>query len=641
MRDLNSASTGSARPPNEGAEHTALHPADLARIALMALAAGAVWFRLWEPFRQVSLIGLAATLVGGYPILKEALENLLEHKMTMELSMTIAIAAALAIGEAFTALVITLFVLVAEILEGLTVSRGRHAIQDLLDYLPRTARVRRGEELLDLPLDQLAVGDVVLVSPGGRLPVDGRVVGGHSYVDEATITGESMPVEKLAGVGVFAGTINQAGALEIQADRLGRDTSFGKIIEAVERAERSRAPVQKTADRLAGYLVYFALGAALLTFVLTQDARSTISVVIVAGACGIAAGTPLAILGAIGRAARLGSIVKGGLYLEMLAKVDTVVFDKTGTVTLGKPEVVDVRPAGGWTAQDVLQAAASVEVRSEHPLGEAIVRRAAAESVTAPASERFQSTPGRGVACLVGHDVVLAGSRAFLEEHDVLLVDARIAREGASEVLIARAGRYIGSILVADAVRPEARRAVSALRALGLKTVLLTGDAAPEAERVGSELGIDSVEAGLLPDQKQARVRALGAAGRVVAMVGDGVNDAPALAEASVGIAMGSGTDVARESSDIVLLGNDLLKLVETVRIAKRARAVIMQNFTGTLAVDGVGILMASMGLLNPLLAAFIHVASELAFILNSTRLLPPHAREARAVPAALAPESA
>jgi heavy metal translocating P-type ATPase len=623
MRDLVPASSVSVRTAEEAAEHGALHPADLARIAVMALAATVVWFRLWEPLPQISLIGLAATLVGGYPILREAVENLVERKMTMELSMTIAIAAALAIGEAFTALVITLFVLVAEILEGLTVSRGRRAIEDLLNYLPRTARVRRRDELIDLPLDQLRAGDVVLVSPGGRLPVDGAVAAGHSFVDEATITGESMPVEKAVGSGVFAGTINQSGALEIRADRLGRDTSFGKIIEAVERAERSRAPVQKTADRLSGYLVYFALGAALFTFALTRDARSTISVVIVAGACGIAAGTPLAILGAIGRAARQGSIVKGGLHLETLANVDTIVFDKTGTVTLGKPEVTEVRPAPGWAARDVLQAALTVENRSEHPLGAAIVRRAAADSLVTPDSVRFESTPGRGVACLVGQDVVLAGSRAFLEERDVLFEDPKAVEAGASEVLVARGGTYVGSILIADAVRPEARRAISALQKMGLETILLTGDAAPEAERVASSLGIDSVEAGLLPDQKQARVKGLVAGGRVVAMVGDGVNDAPALAEANVGIAMGSGTDVARESADIVLLGNDLLKLVETVRIARRAQAVILQNFTGTLVVDGVGILMASMGLLNPLLAAFIHVASELAFILNSTRLLP------------------
>src|ERR1700730_3950760 len=297
--------------------------AELTRIAFVVMAAAAVWFRLWEPFRNISVIGIAATLIGGYPIFKEAFENIVERKMTMELSMTIALLSALAIGEFFTALVITAFVLAAEVLEGLTLGRGRRAIQSLLDFLPRTVAVRRNDQEVEVASDQVQVGDIVIVKPGGRIPVDGFVVGGHSFVEQAAITGEAMPVEKAPGDGVYAGTINQSGALEIGAQKLGRDTTFGRIIEAVERAEKSRAPIQKTADRLAGYLVYFALGAAVLTFIVTHNVRSTISVVIVAGACGIAAGTPLAILGAIGRAAHQGAIIKGDLYLEALAEVDT------------------------------------------------------------------------------------------------------------------------------------------------------------------------------------------------------------------------------------------------------------------------------------------------------------------------------
>jgi cation transport ATPase len=291
--------------PDAGAEHEqhghGVRWPDLARIAFVALAAAAVWFRLWEPLPHMSVIGIAATLIGGYPIFKEAFENIAERKMTMELSMTIALLSALAIGEFFTALVITGFVLAAEVLEGLTVGRGRRAIQSLLDFLPRTVAVRRNDQVLEMRSDEVQVGDTVIVKPGGRIPVDGAVLSGRSFVEQAAITGEAMPVEKVPGDAVYAGTINQSGALEIAAQKLGRDTTFGRIVEAVERAEKSRAPIQKTADRLAGYLVYFALGAAILTFVLTHNIRSTISVVIVAGACGIAAGTPLAILGAIGR----------------------------------------------------------------------------------------------------------------------------------------------------------------------------------------------------------------------------------------------------------------------------------------------------------------------------------------------------
>jgi P-type Cu+ transporter len=249
---------------------------EMLRIALVAVAAAAVWWRLWEPFRAISVIGVAGLLVGGWPIFKEALENLVAKRMTMELSMSIAIIAAAAISEFFTALVITLFVLIAEVLEGMTVSRGRRAIRDLLDFLPRAVSVRRGGAVAQVETDALAVGDAVLVNPGGRIPVDGTVIAGHSFVDQARITGESLPIEKTAGAPVFAGSINQSGALEIRAERIGRDTSYGKIIEAVEQAERSRAPVQRLADRLAGYLVYFALGAAALTYLITRDIRSTI-----------------------------------------------------------------------------------------------------------------------------------------------------------------------------------------------------------------------------------------------------------------------------------------------------------------------------------------------------------------------------
>src|ERR1700692_4776673 len=320
---------------------------EMVRIVLVGLAAAAVWVRVWEPVSTFSIVGVAGLLIGGWPIYKEALENLVAKRMTMELSMSIAIVAAAAISEFFTALVITLFVLVAEVLEGMTVSRGRRAIRDLLAFLPRAVSVRRAGGVSEVDADTLSLGDAVLVNPGGRIPVDGPVIAGHSFVDQARITGESMPLEKTVGAAVFAGSINQSGALEIRAERIGRDTSYGKIIEAVEQAERSRAPVQRLADRLAGYLVYFALGAAVLTYLLTRDSRSTISVIIVAGACGIAAGTPLAILGGIGRAARAGAIVKGGLFLEQLGKVNTVVLDKTGTLTYGRPELRALLPVAG------------------------------------------------------------------------------------------------------------------------------------------------------------------------------------------------------------------------------------------------------------------------------------------------------
>src|SRR5450631_2517211 len=612
-----------------GAEHVEdegrVEWAELIRIAFVVLAAAAVWFRIWEPYPRISVIGIAATLIGGYPIFKEAFENIVERKMTMELSMTIALLSALAIGEFFTALVITGFVLAAEVLEGLTVGRGRRAIQSLLDFLPRTVAVRRNDQVMEIASDQVQVGDTVIVKPGGHVPVDGVVLGGRSFVEQAAITGEAMPVEKTPGDAVYAGTINQSGALEIEAQKLGRDTTFGRIIEAVERAEKSRAPIQKTADRLAGYLVYFALGAAVLTFIITHNVRSTISVVIVAGACGIAAGTPLAILGAIGRAAHQGAIIKGGLYLEALAAVDTVLLDKTGTLTFGTPQIREVVSANGFGERQIIAAASIAERKSEHPLAKAVMARAAELSFTLIEPDEFSYTPGRGVRVSYQGEEILVGSRAFLLAHGfkrILPIEGNGA-DGVLEVYVTRGGQVLGSIRIADVLRPEAKNAVVAMRQMGLKTVLLSGDAQAVTTSVGRDLGVDEAVGELLPEQKAKWVSELRGKNHKVAMVGDGINDAPALVEADVGIAMGSGTDVARESADVILIGSDLSKLVETLRVARRCRGIIMQNFVGTLVVDSIGVGMAAFGFLNPLLAAFIHVTSELAFILNSTRLLP------------------
>jgi heavy metal translocating P-type ATPase len=530
---------------------------------------------------------------------------------------------ALAIREMFTALVITLFVLVAEILEGLTVGRGRRAIRHLVGLLPTTATVRRNESWQDVETKEIAVGEIVLVKPGARIPVDGVVAGGHSFVDQATITGESMPAEKSKGASVYAGTINQSGALEIRVDRIGRDTTFGKIIDAVERAEKSRAPIQGIADRLAGYLVYFALGAAALTFLITHNMGSTISVVIVAGACGIAAGTPLAILGGIGRSAQLGSIIKGGLYLEALATIDTILLDKTGTLTYGTPEVADVCPIEGVPVASLLQAAVTAESRSEHPVAKAILKKASNLGISGEEPEKFDYTPGKGIVAVRRGVEIIVGNRLFLEGHRIALPTNAVSQTE-SETFVAREGKFLGTLVVADTLRPEAAKAIQDLKSMGLKTVLLTGDSKVVAEDIGRKLGVDEIAAELLPEGKLAFVSRLTTARHNVIMVGDGVNDAPALMKSTVGVAMGAGTDVARESANVVLIGNDLSKLVETLSIARRCRRTIMQNFVGTLVVDSIGVGLAAFGFLNPLLAAFIHVSSEMTFILNSARLLPP-----------------
>src|ERR1700675_3713787 len=627
----------------EAAKITGLHPASAAvdhdnhedehenplnwrevnRVLFTAAAAAAIWFLGGARNPYVTVVGVICAIVGGFPIFHEAYENITQRRMTMELSMAIAIVAALAIREIFTALIITLFVLVAEILEGLTVGRGRRAIQHLVELLPSTANVRRSGTWIDVGIQEVAINDEVLVRPGARVPVDGKVIGGHSFVDQAPITGESMPVEKHPGAIVYSGTINQSGALEVRVERLGRDTTFGKIIEAVETAEKSRAPIQGIADRLSGYLVYFALGAAALTFLITHNTRSTISVVIVAGACGIAAGTPLAILAGIGRSAQLGSIIKGGLYLESLATIDTILLDKTGTLTYGTPEVVDVRPVEGVPAASLVQAAVTAESRSEHPVAKAILKKASNMGISSEEPEKFEYTPGKGIVAARRGMEIIVGNRLFLEGHRIVLPINTVSQTD-SEIFVAQEGKFLGTLIVADSLRPEATKAIQDLKSMGLKTVLLTGDSKAVANDIGGKLGVDEIAAELLPEEKLEFVSKLTKARHNVVMVGDGVNDAPALMKATVGIAMGAGTDVARESANVVLIGNDLSKLVETLSIARRCRRTIMQNFVGTLVVDSIGVGLAAFGFLNPLLAAFIHVSSEMTFILNSARLLPP-----------------
>jgi Cd2+/Zn2+-exporting ATPase/Cu+-exporting ATPase len=594
----------------------------IVRILLVGAGALASWLRLWEPFPRVDVTGLLAAVGGGFPIFRQALEDIRSRRMTMELSMTIALGAALAIGEFLTASLIVFFVLIAEVLEELTVGQGRRAIQELVDFLPRRAEIRHEGDVREVNASEIRPGHIVLVRPGGRVPVDGTVVAGHSFLDQSMITGESMPAEKVTGSRVYAGTINQSGVIEVATAKLGRETALGRIIEAVEEAEKSRAPIQRIADRLAGYLVYFALACALLTLAVTHNLRSTISVVIVAGACGIAAGTPLAILGAIGRSAREGAIVKGGLYMELLGTVDTVVLDKTGTLTLGTPEVTEILPCPQVTSEDVLETAASAELFSEHPVGKSILRKAKALSIPMTPPEGFTYIPGKGIVCSVRGEEVVVGSSALLSERRVSQNEPATSSGSSSDIFVARGGRILGAIRLADVLRSEAVRAVRVIRRMGIRTELLTGDAQAVARAVGKQLDVDAVESELLPQQKLDRVAALAKQGRTVAMVGDGINDAPALMQASVGVAMGSGTDVARETADVVLLGNDLLKFAEVLKIGRRCRRIILTNFAGTLLVDSVGMGLAALGFLNPVVAAIIHVSSEMVFILNSARLL-------------------
>ena len=642
---------------------------DILRITVVSLAVLGAWVAgaTGTPGWAVGAVGAAALLVGCWPLVVEAVGDLRERRMSMELSMLLAIVAAAAIGEWVTALAVTVFALCAEVLEDLSMDRGRDALTDLMSFLPQTARVVTGphtDEASEVPLDEVRPGQVIALSPGGRVPVDGVVRTGRADVDQSRITGEALPVQVGPGDRVPAGSITR-GALELEVERVGEDSSYGRIVAAVRHAQSSRAPVQRLADRLAARIVYLALAAALITFLTTRDVRATISVIIVAGACGVAAGTPLAVLAAIARAARCGAFVKDGTHLEQLSAVGTVVLDKTGTLTVGAPRVVSVNPVEsvaqpGAGEAEILALAAAAEWNSEHPIGRAIRTEAAVRDLTVPVPDDVAYSPGAGVSARVDGRRITVGRREDQEGRDRArtrsaaddtndATDADDAEDAtdtvsstasdfesdpeapaATSVVEVRAdGRLLGTIALADRLRQGAATAVRDLSDMGLEVLMLTGDSPASARHVARVLGMaeEQVRAGLLPTDKEKVIDSLRRAGKCVAMVGDGVNDAPALSAADVGVAMGTGTDVAREAGDVVLVGSAPADLVETVRVARRARRIIMVNFVGTVVVDVVGMIAAGLGLLGPVAAALVHVVSESAFILNSARLVPRPAR--------------
>ena len=625
--------------------------ADVVRIAVVGLAALGAWIAgaAGTPGWAVGAVGAVVLAVGCWPLLVEAAEDLRERRMSMELSMLLAIVAAAIIGEWVTALAVTVFALCAEVLEELSMDRGRDALTDLMSFLPQTARVVGAPEaaesaessqsasITEVPLDEVRPGQVIALSPGGRVPVDGVVRTGRADVDQSRITGEALPVQVGPGDRVPAGSITR-GALELEVERVGEESSYGRIVAAVRHAQSSRAPVQRLADRLAARIVYLALAAALVTFLVTRDVRATISVIIVAGACGVAAGTPLAVLAAIARAARCGAFVKDGTHLEQLSAVDTVVVDKTGTLTVGEPRVVSVRPTEAAAGEgEVLALAAAAEWNSEHPIGRAIYAEAAVRDLTVPMPGDVAYSPGAGVSAHVeGRRITVGRCRgqghqperdtSDCDDEAALSAESDPEAPSATSVVEVRAdGQLLGTIALADRLRQGAATAVRDLGDMGLEILMLTGDSAASARHVAGLLGLteEQVRADLLPTDKEEVIDSLRRAGKRVAMVGDGVNDAPALGAADVGVAMGTGTDVAREAGDVVLVGSAPADLVETVRVARRARRIIMVNFVGTVVVDVVGMVAAGLGLLGPVAAALVHVVSESAFILNSARLVP------------------
>ncbi|HEY4612829.1 MAG TPA: heavy metal translocating P-type ATPase [Bacteroidota bacterium] len=534
-----------------------------------------------------------------------------------------------------TAAVIVTLILMGRLLEAKTKHRTSDAIKKLLGLQPKTARVLRSGQESDIPIGDVVRGDSVIVRPGEKIAVDGIITNGFTSIDESMVTGESIPVEKSAGEKVIGGTINKNGSIEFRATAVGKETVIAQIVKLVEDAQGSKASIQALADTIASVFVPTVMGIALATFLawyfigglpFSAAMINFIAVLIIACPCALGLATPTAIMVGTGIGATKGILIKNAESLERAHKIQTIVLDKTGTITEGKPKVTDVVSFNGVSEQTLLQRTASIENKSEHPLGQAIVDRAREQSLALATVESFESLPGHGVTAVVEGDAVAIGNAAMMREYSVRSVDAeaqatRLSEQGKTPIFIAINGSLAGVIGIADTLKPTSKEAIAQLKKMNLEVVMITGDNKRTAEAIAREAGVDRVFAEVLPDEKATRVKALQQEHKIVAMIGDGVNDAPALAQADVGIAMASGTDVAMETADITLIKSDLLGVVQAIQLSHKTIRAIKQNLFWAFIYNVVGIPLAAFGLLNPIYAAAAMAFSSVSVVLNSLRL--------------------
>lgn len=604
-------------------------------LRLFGLVIGAVlfivvigeWLGLFDAFTAYVPwpLGLAVVLIAGYPVLRNVVRAALQRQITAHTLMTLGMIAALAVGEWATAAIVVFFMRVGDYAERFTTERARRAVKDLTALAPRMARVVRDGIEVEVPLDAVRVGETVIVRPGEQIPVDGEVISGQATIDQAAITGESMPIEATPGTHVFAATMTRLGSLRIRVTHVGADTTFGRVIRLVAEAETHRAEVQRIADRFSTWYLPVVVTIALLTLLIRQDALATAAVLVVACSCAFALATPIAMLASIGAGAKRGLLIKGGKYLEVLARADVLLIDKTGTLTIGRPQITQIVPLGTLTEAALLRLAATAERYSEHPLAEAVRQMAQQRGVEVGEPQDFVVVPGMGVRATVDGRMVVVGNQRMVLNTPPPPPATELEAQGQTLLYVACDGQPVGLLAASDIVRREVPQALAAVRELGIQHIeLLTGDNECVAATLASQLGV-AYRAQLLPEDKIAIVRAYQAQGHTVVMVGDGVNDAPALAQADVGMAMGvAGTDIALEAAHVALMRDDWLLVPEALHIARRTLRVVKLNIGFTAVYNLLGLSLAALGFLPPILAAAAQSLPDLVILANSSRLLRP-----------------
>jgi len=570
---------------------------------------------------------LISAVVGGFPVFVLAVTNILrDFDLTAGVMVSVAMIAALIVGEYGAMALVAFMMVIGEALEDFTKERADHALKELNQLVPSIVTLRMDGEDVDVPLGSVRKGDTALIRPGSRIPVDGEIIEGTASINQSSITGESMPIDKTIGEEVFAGTLVSSGALTVKVENVGETTALGKMIQLVEEAQSTQAPVQRIANRYAQFFAPIAIVIAGITWMVTGEILRGVTMLVAICPCSLVLATPTAVVAAIGNTARNGVLVKHGTAMEQVGKVDVVAFDKTGTVTFGEPIVTSITSLLGYSEDELITLAASAERSSEHPLARAIIKEAVNRGLTLQTPDEFISLAGHGISAIVDSKKVTIGEK-MLEENDILVESIDITKskeDGYTVIPVAVDGEYAGFINVADTIRPESVKAIENLRKLGIsKILLITGDSKIVGEKVGRELGVSEIFTEVLPDKKLEIIRNLQSEGHHVAYIGDGVNDAPALAVADVGIAMGNiGTAVAMETADIVLLTDEIGQVPYLIELSQATMANIRTNIIVSMTIVSFSIIAGALGIFGPVIGAIMHEVAAVPVIANAATLI-------------------